>query len=147
MRFRTIGAIAVAVMATSLFGAGAARADESPAVLVIQEEFCQPLTTCGTVTGSFGRGTNTTVIKTFTYVGGGCFHDVHKTTAVFEDGALVFTVDGALCLASSPGTFKFTGSWSVVGGSGRFVGANGGGEARAFRQNGPVHATLVGTLS
>lgn len=99
-----------------------------------------------TVASHSGRGTNTTVIDTFTYVGGGCFHDVHTTMAVFEDGALVFTVDGALCVAPSPGSFKFTGSWSVVGGSGRFLEAEGGGEARAFRQNGPVHATLVGSL-
>ena len=147
MRFGTIGAIAVAVMAASVLGARDANANDTPATMVIQEEFCGPRTTCGTVTGSLGKGTNMTVINTFTYVGGGCFHDVHTTTAAFEDGRLVFSVDGRLCAAPSPGTFKFTGSWSVVGGTGLFAGATGGGEARAFRENGPIHAIFVGTLA
>lgn len=144
-RTRTLAVLA-ATIAVGLSGAGIAEASQLPATMVIEEEFCAPATTCGTVTGSLGTGTNRTVINQFTPLGDGCFHDVHTTTAQFDDGALTFVVDGTLCAAPLPGTFSFSGTWAVSGGTGRFATASGGGTARAFRQGGPIHGTIVGSL-
>ena len=150
MRSKTVSAIVVALMAASMLGQGAASAtglpSGGPVTMVITEEFCAFRTLCGTLTGSLGAALTRTVINTFTYTGDGCFDDVHTTTAVFGDGTLVVEVDGELCAGPLPRTFEFAGSWIVRSGSGRFAATSGGGDASSYRQNGPVHETLIGSF-
>lgn len=105
--------------------------------------------TCGTVkTQRFGKATVGTVIDAFFPISPGCFRDDHTHTLRFKRGdTLVISVVGIICVGpSGPPNFTYTGTYTVIGGTGIFAGATGTGTQTAFRDNGPIHAELSGTL-
>jgi hypothetical protein len=147
---RRIGLIAVslAIVGAALVVAPIASASDTRFSAAGTEDFCAPLTTCGTAATPFGNATVRTVITSFVPLPSGCFSDHHTSTLTFADeSTLAIAIAGTLCPTSSFPNFTLTGNYEVVGGTDQFAGATGSGFARAFRENGPIHTLLVGTLS
>ena len=138
--------LVLAVLGAAFGAPIASAADRTPFVAVVTEEFCGPVTTCGTALTSAGRATVGTVITSFDPLPSGCFADSHTTTLTYDDSStLAIAISGTLCPTAFP-NFRLTGTWTVAGGTGRFAGATGSGVVGSFRQNGPIHAVIVGTM-
>jgi hypothetical protein len=137
------------LLLTPLTVAPAALASESSAfAAVIVEDFCQPGVLCGTAATADGRATVSTVINSFVPAPNGCFLDTHTSTLTFGDAStLAVTINGTLCPTNNLPNFTLQGSYSAAGGTGRFTTATGSGSVRGFRQNGPIHEVLTGTLT
>ena len=138
-------AAVLAVVGTAFVNAPAASASERFAA-VTTEEFCAPGVTCGTAVTSLGPATVRTVITSFFPLPSGCFHDEHTTTLTYaDDSTLVLAIVGTLCPFP---VVRFTGTYSVAGGTGQFIGATGSGFDRATRPAvGPIRSQLVGDLA
>lgn len=147
MRCVRVFAMVLAICGASFSIAPVASASETmPFGAVITEDFCGRGVTCGTAVTLFGPATVRSVITSFTPLPSGCFSDHHTSTLTFADGStLANAIVGTLCPTTFP-NFRLKGTYSVTGGTGRFAGATGSGFVKAFRENGPIHAVLVGTL-
>lgn len=144
-RVRVFAMILAICGATFAIAPVASASETMPFGAVITEDFCEPGVTCGTAVTLFGRATVRSVITSFTPLPSGCFSDHHISTLTFADGStLANAIVGTLCPTTFP-NFRLEGTYSVTG-TGRFAGATGSGFVRAFRENGPIHAVLVGTL-
>ena len=104
--------------------------------------------TCGTAKGHpFGPADVGTIITGFRRLPTGCFRDTHTTTLDFgPKGSLVVDIDGTLCPAGGR-NFNLSGRFTVSGGTGIFIDANGQGSVTAFRDNGLIHSTLDGVIA
>ena len=148
--------VTVALVSASLF-AGVASASAPPAkpfVAEVTEDFspsCAPRATCGTAfVTPYGPATVLSRITRFVRLPSGCFSDHHTSTLTFRDGStLALAVVGTLCPTFFHRNFMFSGSFSVLPelSTRRFSEATGSGLVSAFRDNGPIHAEFVGTIS
>lgn len=147
--------VTVALVSAGLFAtvASASAPPAKPFAAAVTEDFspsCAPRATCGTAVTPYGSATVLSRITSFVRLPSGCFSDHHTSTLTFADGStLALAVVGTLCPTDFLGNFRFSGSYSVPQGlsTGRFSEATGSGLVLAFRNNGPIHAVFVGTIS
>lgn len=148
--------VTVALVSAGLFAtvASASAPPAKPFVAEVTEDFspsCAPRATCGTAfVTPYGPATVLSRITRFVRLPSGCFSDHHTSTLTFRDGStLALAVVGTLCPTDFLGNFMFSGSFSVLPelSTRRFSEATGSGLVSAFRDNGPIHAEFVGTIS
>ena len=143
----------VALVSVGLFATVASASAPSPKTFAaeVTEDFSPSCSfTCGAAIATpYGPAVVFSELTDFFWEGP-CFHDEHTSMLTFRDGStLVLAVVGALCPTDYLGNFTFSGSFSVLPqlSTRRFGGATGSGLVSALRDNGPIRAEFVGTIS